>query len=70
MSEQGLQMKIFGRTKILRPEYGFLIPLRVKEPLDGEEDQLEIDLPVRFYCFIVGPESYKNQVRKFCSPIG
>ena len=43
-------------------KYEFLIPLRVKEPMTGEADQLEIDLPVRFYCFIVGPESYKNQV--------
>ena len=44
--------------------------MRLKEPLKPSDNEIEVDIPIRFYCFVLGPESYKNQLHEIGRALG
>ena len=44
--------------------------MRLKEPHLPADSEIEIDIPIRFYCFVIGPESYKNQLHEIGRALG
>ena len=44
--------------------------VRLLTPIKPIDSELEVDIPIRFYCFVIGPESYKNQLHEIGRALG